>query len=493
MPVAKILVTLVIIFVGMNLLLIIYNSVNRKIREGFDDQNACPRGCSRSENIDKYCSDRVISADGIGGNYRQCHYRCPGPYDPDYDVDQRCDDDKECTTCGTYNVPTDPNGYPVHPQNTTGLVAANEPPKYSQFGGGNQQRMYSGTYKPSNNLGVPANENDPTQIAQGALTDLKDLTDDGEKKIQSMDNSVQSELENPWKTHTTGTDTSQAQLSNADDQSINNKRCPLYENSSYIHNDTVPQTYTNTRTTNMLSYNPTKNNMDRKEGYAFSGSTIGTDSVYTDLMTATNECKNNTLCAGINFNITSGQYSLMSVSSTLKPRMGYIAYVKKPGSYGGIATHYGGGRKYKQKGDPTTDESPLTWTLVASITPSLGADSNKNNVLSNGSISSNASAYNVPDGIDRKHYDHHHYKQKQHDYYHDSNDRQYRRDERYQAPKTNNSTNNNSNNNNNSDRNISLTSGKPPDTPYTMFSPTNKPRNPNLEPRPYNSLMDLFR
>jgi hypothetical protein len=26
-----------------------------------------------------------------------------------------------------------------------------------------------------------------------------------------------------------------------------------------------------------------------------------------------------------------------------------------------------------------------------------------------------------------------------------------------------------------------------------MFAPTNKPRSPYLKPRPYNSLMDLFR
>lgn len=39
----------------------------------------------------------------------------------------------------------------------------------------------------------------------------------------------------------------------------------------------------------------------------------------------------------------------------------------------------------------------------------------------------------------------------------------------------------------------SLLSGKPPDTPYTTFAPTNKPRSPYLDPRPYNSLMDLFR
>ena len=43
------------------------------------------------------------------------------------------------------------------------------------------------------------------------------------------------------------------------------------------------------------------------------------------------------------------------------------------------------------------------------------------------------------------------------------------------------------------DKDASLLSGKPPDSPYTTFAPTNKPRSPYLDPRPYNSLMDLFR
>ena len=205
-----------------------------------------------------------------------------------------------------------------------------------------------------------------------------------------------------WKTYTTGTDTSKAQLANADDQAIHNKHHPLYENASHVHMSNVPRTYTNTRTTNMLTYNPTKNNMDRKEGYAFSGATMSDDSYYTDLTTAADECNNNVLCAGINFDITSGQYSLMSMESTLKPRRGYVAYIKKPSKYGGISPHYGG-RHHKDIRSTAAGAGgdPITWTLVASITPSFGYS--KNNTLPNGSLSSKASSYAVPDEIAREH------------------------------------------------------------------------------------------
>lgn len=488
MPAAKILVTLVIIFIGLKMVSIIYNSVKGKVKEGFDNQNSCPKGCSRGKGLDENCSDRVITDGSMGGYFRKCHYHCPGPYDNEYDVNQECSSNAECKGCGTYDIPTDPNGYALHPQNAAGLAAANDAPRYKQFGN-NQQRSYSGSYTAPNNLGVPVNGNeirDPEEIR--TLNGNNKSEKDGDKTISKL-----------WKTYTTGIDTAKAQLANADDQAINNKQHPLYENASHVHMSTVPQTYTNTRTTNMLAHNPTKNNMDRKEGYAFSGATMSDDSYYTDLTTAAEECNNSVLCAGINFDITSGQYSLMSMESTLKPRRGYVAYIKKPSKYGGISPHYGGRHHKDIRSIPGgAGGDPITWTLVASITPSFGYS--KNNTLPNGSLSSKASSYAVPDEIEREKYDHH-TRDKHHarprrrkDYYNDNREGPRRRDERYEAPDTARDNKGENKQSAAPDPNTrSLMSGKPPETPYTKFAPTNKPRSPYLEPRPYNSLMDLFR
>ena len=86
----------------------------------------------------------------------------------------------------------------------------------------------------------------------------------------------------------------------------------------------------------MLSYIPKTPGLERKEGYAFEerqasqsvADSIGLDSHYSELSVATSQCHNTSMCGGINFDITSGQYTLMPVGAQLVPRQGFVAYIK---------------------------------------------------------------------------------------------------------------------------------------------------------------------
>ncbi len=507
MSAAKLLVTLVIIFVSLGLISLIYNGAKRTLREGFEKGDACPKGCSRGEGLDANCSNRIISNGSAGGYYRDCKYHCPGPYASNYDVDQQCSSNEECRDCGSYTIPTDPNGYALRPQNTTGGGH-----NYRRFDSSSSDRKYSGTYTKPNNLGVPVSEHQNIRAASA----------EEDKNHSRVEEDLAESIDKPWKTYTTGTDTSKTQATYADDHQVNRKQPPLYEKSSHTRRDAAPRTYTNTRTNNMLSYNPIKNNLERKEGWAFAGETIGDNAHYTDLTTAADLCNYSVLCGGINLDITTGEYSLMSVGATLEPRHGFAAYVKKPQLYGGIATHYGGGREYKPRrgrgghGGRGDAEGSTTWTVVASITPSFGNETN--NQLSNGSLTSAAGEYKTPHVIDRRHYQHYdvHRPREDHETRHDdyyreergerrergarrwererTGEEKERRDERYQIPDHNKDNAENGHTRwHDGSSTSSLESGKPPETPYTMFAPTNKPRSPYLKPRPYNSLMDLFR
>ena len=493
MSAAKLLATLVIIIVSLGLISLIYNGVKTQ-REGFDN-TTCPKGCTSGEGLDANCSTRIISNGSAGGYYRDCKYHCPGPYASNYDVDQECSSNEDCSDCGSYTIPTDPNGYALRPQNTTGGGH-----NYRRFDSSSSDRKYSGTYTKPNNLGIPVSEHQNIRAASA----------EEEKKHSRAEKDLAESIDKPWKTYTIGTDTSKTQATYADDHRVNMKQSPLHEKSSHIRRDTAPRTYTNTRTNNMLSYNPNKNNLERKEGWAFVGETIGDNSSYTDLTTAADLCNYSVLCGGINLDITTGEYSLMSVGATLEPRSGFAAYVKKPQLYGGIATHYGGGREYNPRrgrgghGGRGGAEDSTTWTVVASITPSFGNETN--NKFPYGSLTS-AAEYKTPHVIDRRHYQHYdvhrprEYHERRHDdFYQEKGGERVReetgerRDERYQIPDHNRDNDENGHTRwHDGSSTGSLESGKPPETPYTMFAPTNKPRSPYLKPRPYNSLMDLFR
>ena len=554
MSAAKVLVTLVIVFVGINLLSIIYNSIKRKVRQGFENKNqSCPKGCRKFKNIDDNCGERVHSNEDGTHHYRKCDYKCPNPYDKQYDVDQMCDNNQECKGCGTFEIITDANGYKLQrDKNPNGPVASNAESSdaispYRRFDS-DGSTQYSGSYEPPISDGIPVNGREPANP-----NDTRDENADNDRKYSDTSNRwgsdrkysdtdnrwgsdreysdrkhldrkhsdtanrwysdrkhsdrKHSDTDNRWDSDRTDRDDADEYVksTNADDHCVNKKRAPLYDKSKYIHSYGTPHSYTNTRTTNMMSYIPKTRDLERKEGYAFEGGTIGLDSEYSELSVATNKCHNTVMCAGVNFDIVGGNYYLMPHGAKLVRRRGYVAYIKTGGALQKPYTAPSGAFRHRSANGNAAGSGTgagESWTIVANITPAFDTNEcHQNNTCPNGSLTSTSSSNARNDGhysndssrsyqfnTEETDYRKRHHRDQYKRHYNENSDgrgkdyEDYRRNNKRSAAEDYDTK-----------KSQSLLSGKPPDTPYTKFAPTNKPRNPNIEPRPYNSLMDLFR
>lgn len=91
-----------------------------------------------------------------------------------------------------------------------------------------------------------------------------------------------------------------------------------------------PHISSHQRTTNQFGYRPkTSHNLEHKIGYALEGQPIHGSSVYYDVANATEQCFNNRACGGVNYDTTTGKYTLMPIHSKMVERPHYTAFIKK--------------------------------------------------------------------------------------------------------------------------------------------------------------------
>jgi hypothetical protein len=84
------------------------------------------------------------------------------------------------------------------------------------------------------------------------------------------------------------------------------------------------------RTTNQFGYRPPSNhNIKRETGHAFEGRPIHGSPRYYDITNAIEHCFNDRACGGVNFDTTSGEYTLMPVHARLIKRSHYTALIKR--------------------------------------------------------------------------------------------------------------------------------------------------------------------
>ena len=107
MSFVNLLINIIILFVAVNLVLTIYYFINKKLKEGLENNDnefgiKCPNGCKKHNDIDGDCDS--LQKDTNGNYYKECYYRCPGPDDPDYSPDQECEYDQQCKKCGAFKV-----------------------------------------------------------------------------------------------------------------------------------------------------------------------------------------------------------------------------------------------------------------------------------------------------------------------------------------------------------------------------------------------------
>lgn len=112
MDLTRTFVTLVILFVAVNFFIAVLGLLGRQYREGFTSKK-CVEGCMRHDGIDGDCDSKIHDDGPAGTYYKKCRYRCPEPEDSDYDSEQKCEQNTDCEPCGTYHVVTDRDGNPI--------------------------------------------------------------------------------------------------------------------------------------------------------------------------------------------------------------------------------------------------------------------------------------------------------------------------------------------------------------------------------------------
>ena len=96
--------------------------------------------------------------------------------------------------------------------------------------------------------------------------------------------------------------------------------------------DNGSKNYYSQRTDNMFSYSPNNgNDVSRKNGRAFQGHPVHGTPRYFDQTNALDHCFKDHRCGGVNFNSTTGEYTLMPKYAKIVRKRQYTAFVKNGG------------------------------------------------------------------------------------------------------------------------------------------------------------------
>ena len=91
-----------------------------------------------------------------------------------------------------------------------------------------------------------------------------------------------------------------------------------------------PKYYYSQRTDNMFGYSPSNaNDVKREEGHAFEGHPVTGMPRYFDQTNAIEHCFRDHRCGGVNYDSTTGEYSIMPQHAKLVKRHHYTAFIKK--------------------------------------------------------------------------------------------------------------------------------------------------------------------
>ena len=189
---------------------------------------------------------------------------------------------------------------------------------------------------------------------------------------------------------------------------------------------------------------PNRNNVERRPGYAFHGNRLPETRLYDEIASALEACRQSRNCGGVNFDMTTGKYHLMPSGAPLRRRQGHTAWIKHDHD-----------RPYNRYYDRRRED----WS----------PDHDHRRYRNHG-----YRHHYDDDGYRHHSYWHKHYDDNgRHDYdnrHHHYWDHQYRRHPYHHRY---------------------LETGYPSSSSGAASYSTG-PRNPNLKPKPYNSIWDIF-
>ena len=108
------------------------------------------------------------------------------------------------------------------------------------------------------------------------------------------------------------------------------KQHSVANQASSISSRCSPKTHKTIHTVNMFTHIPKAgNDIEREHGYAFAGKPIDGTNIYYDLSNAIEHCSRDRACGGVNYDSTTGHYTLMPLHSKLEKRPHFTAFIKK--------------------------------------------------------------------------------------------------------------------------------------------------------------------
>ena len=127
--------------------------------------------------------------------------------------------------------------------------------------------------------------------------------------------------------------------------------------------DNGPKYYPSKRTDNMFGCRPNDgNNVKRKKGYAFEGHPVSGLPRYYDQSSAIEHCFKDHRCGGVNYNSTTGEYSLMPKHSRLIKKKNFTAFIKKD-----YHNRHQGGQRYHWRDGYDNDSSNTSYQPITGI------------------------------------------------------------------------------------------------------------------------------
>ena len=105
MNIVKLFVSLMILFVAVNLIITLYRYLNRSWREGLENLGTsssdsssmnCPAGCVAPTELSGNCNS--LEKDANGNYYKTCPYECTKTFG------SGCELDQQCTPCGSRKI-----------------------------------------------------------------------------------------------------------------------------------------------------------------------------------------------------------------------------------------------------------------------------------------------------------------------------------------------------------------------------------------------------
>ena len=104
------------------------------------------------------------------------------------------------------------------------------------------------------------------------------------------------------------------------------------------------------------------NNVKRKKGYAFEGHPVAGLPRYYDQSSAIEHCFKDHRCGGVNYNSTTGEYSLMPKHSRLIKKKNFTAFIKKD-----YHNRHQGGQRYHWRDGYDNDSSNTSYQPITGI------------------------------------------------------------------------------------------------------------------------------